>query len=120
MNSTLIFRISKNLKQTSRLFSSRILKSSYDTVLVSTHAHTTKETALGVGLIELNQPKTLNSLSDALFADLIHAANALDDMDDVGSIVITGKGKAFAAGANIPEMSDAAFADAYKSVCEYC
>jgi len=72
---------------------------------------------LGVGIITLNQPKTLNALSDALFDDLIHASKAFDDMEDIGSIVITGKGKAFAAGADIQEMSTREFAQVYKSVC---
>lgn len=94
-------------------FSSDALKSSYETVLVSTHENDKSKSGLGVGLITLNQPKSLNSLSDALFEDLIHAARALDDMDDVGSIVVTGKGKAFAAGANIPEMSEKSFTEAY-------
>jgi len=51
-----------------------------------------------VGIITLHRPKALNALCDALFEDLIHAARALDEDDDVGCIVITGSGKAFAAG----------------------
>lgn len=89
------------------------LKLSYDTVLVSTHENTDSESALSVGLITLNQPKSLNSLADDLFDDLIHASRAFDEMDDIGAIVVTGKGKAFAAGANIPEMSGKDFAAAY-------
>jgi enoyl-CoA hydratase/carnithine racemase len=99
--------------QLSQPFSS--LKDTYGSILVSTHAHPDKPSALGVGLIELNQPKTLNSLSDALFNDLIHAAIAFDSMDKIGSIVVTGKGKAFAAGADIPEMRTKDFAQAYNS-----
>ena len=38
----------------------------------------------------------LNSLSDALFNDLIHVSIAFDSMDEIGAIVVTGKGKAFA------------------------
>ena len=92
------------------------LKLSYDTVLVSTHENTDSESALSVGLITLNQPKSLNSLADDLFDDLIHASRAFDEMDDIGAIVVTGKGKAFAAGANIPEMSGKDFAAAYNKV----
>lgn len=73
-----------------------------------------------MGIITLNQPKSLNALSDAVFDDLIHAATAFDEMEDIGSIVITGKGKAFAAGASIKEMSTRDFAYAYKSVCALC
>ncbi len=58
----------------------------------------------------------MNALSDALFDDLIHASTALNENERIGSIVITGKGKAFAAGADISEMSEKEFADVYKSV----
>jgi enoyl-CoA hydratase/carnithine racemase len=91
------------------------LKSSYNDILVSTHPNLHKETGLSVGLIELNKPASLNALSDALFDDLIHALKAFDSMDNVGSIVLTGKGKAFAAGADIPEMSAKDFVHAYNS-----
>jgi len=97
----------------SKPFSS--LKDSYGSILVSTHSHPDKPSALGVGLIELNQPKSLNALCDALFDDLIHASKAFDTMDEIGSIVVTGKGKAFAAGADIPEMSSRDFAYAYNT-----
>eukprot|EP00555_Chaetoceros_dichaeta_P013434 CAMPEP_0198253162 /NCGR_PEP_ID=MMETSP1447-20131203/3610_1 /TAXON_ID=420782 /ORGANISM="Chaetoceros dichaeta, Strain CCMP1751" /LENGTH=225 /DNA_ID=CAMNT_0043938707 /DNA_START=70 /DNA_END=744 /DNA_ORIENTATION=+ len=97
------------------------LKQSYDTILITQHNGNDNTTpdqphvGLGVGVITLNQPKTLNALSDAVFDDLIHAATAFDEMDDIGSIVITGNGKAFAAGADIKEMSTRDFAYAYKS-----
>jgi hypothetical protein len=52
----------------------------------------------GVGVITLHRPRALNALCDALFEDLIHAARALDDDGEIGCIVITGSGKAFAAG----------------------
>ena len=97
------------------LFSSEALKPSYDTVLVSTHEPESGD-GLAVGVITLNQPKSLNSLADELFNDLIHASRALDGMDDIGTIVVTGKGKAFAAGANIPQMSKKDFATAYNTV----
>jgi len=99
--------------QLSQPFSS--LKDTYGSILVSTHSHPNKPSALGVGLIELNQPKSLNSLSDALFNDLIHASIAFDSMDEIGAIVVTGKGKAFAAGADIPEMITKDFAHAYNT-----
>jgi enoyl-CoA hydratase/carnithine racemase len=54
-------------------------------------------------------------LCDALFDDLIHAARALDADEDIGCIIITGSGKAFAAGADIAEMRKREFAAAYKT-----
>jgi enoyl-CoA hydratase/carnithine racemase len=75
-----------------------------------------EENGLGVGVITLNRPKALNALCDALFEDLIHAATAFNTDDKIGSIIITGKGKAFAAGADIEEMSQREFEFAYKTV----
>lgn len=94
------------------------LSNSYETILVSRDDGDTAskdKVGLGVGIITLNQPKKLNALSDAVFNDLIHAAKAFDNMDDIGSIIITGAGKAFAAGADIEEMSTKDFAHVYKS-----
>ena len=67
-----------------------------------------------VGLITLNRPKALNALSDALISDLNQALEALDADDDVGCIVLTGSEKAFAAGADIKEMSEKSFMDAFR------
>lgn len=112
-------RLIKNLYPLSghqfRAFSSETPQSSYTTLLTSTHENNASASALSVGLITLNQPKSLNSLSDALFKDLIHASRAFDVMDEIGAIVVTGNGKAFAAGADIPEMSEKDFATAYNT-----
>ncbi len=52
----------------------------------------------GVGIVTLHRPKALNALCDALFDDLIHAVKAFDNDKTIGCMVITGSGKAFAAG----------------------
>lgn len=65
------------------------------------------------GLITLNRPKALNALCDGLLDDLIHAARAFDNDDKIGAIVITGSEKAFAAGADIKEMSERTFVECY-------
>lgn len=57
--------------------------------------------------------QALNALCDGLLADLIHAARAFDDNENVGAIVITGSEKAFAAGADIKEMSSRDFVQCY-------
>ena len=80
--------------------SSSSLKESYEYILVERRFPENNDDVVGggVGIITLNRPKALNALCDALFEDLIHAAKAFDADDDIGCMVITGSGKAFAAG----------------------
>lgn len=84
----------------SRAFAaSASLKENYDHILVERRFPENSDVVGGgVGVITLHRPKALNALCDALFEDLIHAARVLDEDDDIGCIVITGSGKAFAAG----------------------
>jgi len=58
-----------------------------------------------VGLVRLNRPKALNALSNPLMRELITALQRLDADDSIGCLVITGSDRAFAAGADIREMS---------------
>jgi enoyl-CoA hydratase len=71
------------------------------------------ETRGKVGLIRLNRPQALNALNRALMADLSHALDAFEADPTIGCMVITGSDKAFAAGADIKEMAEKSFADAY-------
>ncbi|WP_182359622.1 enoyl-CoA hydratase [Tomitella gaofuii] len=64
-----------------------------------------------VGVITLNRPKALNALNTQLMTDVTDAVAALDTDPGVGAIVITGSEKAFAAGADIKEMSTKTFED---------
>lgn len=64
----------------------------------------------GVGLITFNRPEALNALNSKLLEELGEALLALEKNDDVGAIVVTGSEKAFAAGADIKEMSGKDFA----------
>ncbi len=66
-----------------------------------------------VGLITLNRAKALNALNAALIAELEQALDSFEADDGVGAIVITGNDKAFAAGADIKEMQDKTFMEAY-------
>lgn len=61
----------------------------------------------GVGVVRLNRPKVLNALNVPLMTELGDALEALDADGDVRCIVLTGNERAFAAGADIGEMSDA-------------
>jgi enoyl-CoA hydratase len=71
------------------------------------------ETRGKVGLIRLNRPQALNALNRALMAELTQALDAFEADANIGCMVITGSDKAFAAGADIKEMADKTFAEAY-------
>lgn len=73
------------------------------------------ERAPGVALIRLNRPEALNALNTALLAELAEALAAAEADDQVGCIVLTGSAKAFAAGADIKEMSDKTYAQMFKA-----
>jgi enoyl-CoA hydratase len=60
-----------------------------------------------VGIVTLNRPKELNALNFQLVSELANALEELDGDEEIRCIVITGAGeKAFAAGADIKEMSE--------------
>jgi len=67
-----------------------------------------------VALITLNRPKALNALCAQLLEELTDALKTFDKDESVGAIVLTGSKKAFAAGADIKEMADKTFIDAYR------
>jgi enoyl-CoA hydratase len=64
-----------------------------------------------VGLVRLNRPKALNALNNALMAELHMALLNFDNDDAINCMVITGTAKAFAAGADIKEMSGQTYVD---------
>jgi len=68
-----------------------------------------------VALVTLNRPKALNALCSPLFAELNQAFRQADADPSVSAIVLTGSERAFAAGADIKEMKDIQFADAYRN-----
>jgi enoyl-CoA hydratase len=77
----------------------------YANIVVETHG--------AVGLIKLNRPQALNALSAALIEDLNAGLEAFESDPKIGAIVLTGSEKAFAAGADIKEMQDKTFAEAF-------
>ncbi|WP_020187171.1 enoyl-CoA hydratase [Methylopila sp. 73B] len=77
----------------------------YETLLVETRGV--------VGLITLNRPKALNALNGRLIEELALAFEAFEADDAVGAVVVTGSEKAFAAGADIKEMAEKTYAEAF-------
>ncbi|MET4146290.1 enoyl-CoA hydratase [Arthrobacter sp. UYCo732] len=66
-----------------------------------------------VGLVTLNRPQALNALNKATMEEVVAATTAMDADPAVGAVVITGSEKAFAAGADIKEMSSKGYMDMY-------
>jgi enoyl-CoA hydratase len=79
----------------------------YENILVETRGR--------VALITLNRPKALNALSPELMRELGEALSDFDTSDGVGAMVVTGSGKAFAAGADIKAMKDWGYMDVYRA-----
>lgn len=69
----------------------------------------------GVGLVTIDRPKALNALCDALFVELNEVISRFDKDEKIGCIVLTGSKRAFAAGADIKEMSTKNFPWTYKA-----
>ena len=65
--------------------------SSYDNILVDKVG-----VKQNVGFIQLNRPKALNSLCDALINDVNDALKHFNNDQEIGCVVITGNEKAFA------------------------
>ena len=55
-------------------------------------------------MIELDRPKALNALCDGLMSEVGKALDELEVDNEIGCVIITGRGRAFAAGADIKEM----------------
>lgn len=60
----------------------------------------------GVGLIELNRPEQFNALNRTMVKEIVDAMETFDAESEVSVILITGRGRAFSAGADINEMAD--------------
>ncbi len=81
---------------------------SYQTLIVETPSP-------GVTLIRLNRPEALNALNSQLLGELSTALDHAEADDDVRCLVLTGSDRAFAAGADIKEMSDKSYAQMFAS-----
>ncbi|MEO6432934.1 MAG: enoyl-CoA hydratase [Sphingomicrobium sp.] len=81
--------------------------SKYETILIEQRG--------AVTLVTLNRPQALNALNSVILRELIEAFAAFDADPAQRCLVLTGSEKAFAAGADIKEMSSQGFADMYSS-----
>ncbi len=60
-----------------------------------------------VGIVQLNRPKVLNALNEPTMRELNDALEEFERDDAIRVMIITGNDRAFAAGADIKEMSEA-------------
>jgi enoyl-CoA hydratase/carnithine racemase len=79
---------------------------SYETLIV-------ESPQAGVTLIRLNRPEALNALNSQLLSELAAALDAAEADEAVRCLVLTGSERAFAAGADIKEMSDKSYAQMF-------
>ncbi|EHI47698.1 enoyl-CoA hydratase/carnithine racemase [SAR116 cluster alpha proteobacterium HIMB100] len=77
----------------------------FETIRVSRHGR--------VALVELNRPDALNALNSQMTDEVTSYLASLDDDTDTGCFVLTGNGKAFAAGADIKEMAAKSYMDTF-------
>lgn len=77
----------------------------FETIIVEVEDH--------VCLIKLNRPDALNALNQHLLGELCTALEEADSNDKVRCVVITGSEKAFAAGADIKEMSEMSYVEVF-------
>ncbi|HEX6865722.1 MAG TPA: enoyl-CoA hydratase [Caulobacteraceae bacterium] len=78
----------------------------YETLIVETPQP-------GITLVRLNRPEALNALNSTLLSELSAVLDAAEADDAVRCLVLTGSEKAFAAGADIKEMSDKSYAQMF-------
>src|ERR1700737_4841731 len=61
----------------------------------------------GVAVVTFNRPERRNALSSAMLDALAQVLEDVEVDDDVGSVVLTGAGRAFCAGGDVAVMADA-------------
>ncbi|KNG93721.1 enoyl-CoA hydratase-related protein [Pseudaestuariivita atlantica] len=77
----------------------------YETITVEIEDH--------ICTLTLNRPDALNALNTQLLGEMIEALKDADRNDKVRCIILTGSTKAFAAGADIEEMSHKTFVEVH-------
>ena len=79
----------------------------FKTLIVDVEDHVT--------LIKLNRPDALNALNSELLGELGEALREAEENERIRVIVLTGSEKAFAAGADIQEMSEKTYVEVFNA-----
>jgi enoyl-CoA hydratase len=66
-----------------------------------------------IGIVTLNRPQAMNALNSKLMDELTHAIDRFEQDPQIRCLILTGSEKAFAAGADIPEMANKTYSEAY-------
>ncbi len=66
-----------------------------------------------VATIRFDRPDKLNALNSQVMQEVLDAATGFDADSDIGCLVLTGTGRAFAAGADIKELAQHDYASMY-------
>ena len=77
----------------------------YETIVVDVEDH--------VATIRLDRPEAMNALNQQLLGELAKALREAEANDRVRCIILTGSEKAFAAGADVREMAEMSFVEAF-------
>ena len=80
---------------------------------MSTYETITFEHSDRVALVTINRPDSLNALNELVMSEIADVFAGIDRNKDIAVTVLTGEGRAFAAGADIKEMQPQGFSDMY-------
>lgn len=66
-----------------------------------------------IAILRLNRPEALNALNAQIMSETVALIDRIDRDPTIAATVLTGEGRAFAAGADIKEMASQSFSDLY-------
>ena len=79
-----------------------------------------KNLSSGISIVQINDPKTYNSLSFKNLTDLIKVFKKLDGDKKTKVIIIEGAGKGFSAGHNLKEVKNLKLRNKYQKLFNLC
>ena len=79
-----------------------------------------KNLSSGISIVQINDPKTYNSLSFKTLNDLIKVLKKLDQDKKTKVIIIEGSGKGFSAGHNLKEVKSLKVKNKYQKLFNLC
>lgn len=72
-----------------------------------------------VATLEMNRPEALNALDYEMIKGLVHRLKEISYSDEIDIVVLTGKGRAFSAGADIKSMISPQFEDHFLPIMDW-